>query len=113
MANPASSRRTFLRTAVAATGLAAVGSAAVRAASSGRLHVACNQYPWGTFYARQKRDFNKQLDAGLAEVRASGLDGFEPGVGGLSQIEGMVPLLQKHGLEMRSLYVNSTLHEAK
>jgi inosose dehydratase len=48
----------------------------------------------------------------LAEVKASGNDGFEPGVGGLEQIEPMLPLLKKHGLEMRSLYVNSTLHDA-
>ena len=33
-------------------------------------------------------------------------------MGGLQQIEQMMPLLKKHGLEMRSLYVNSTLHEA-
>jgi inosose dehydratase len=33
-------------------------------------------------------------------------------VGGLQQIEQMTPLLKKHGLEMRSLYVNSTLHDA-
>ena len=74
--------------------------------------MACNQYPWGTFYARQKKDFNALLDSGLAEVKASGNDGFEPGVGGLQQIEQMMPLLKKHGLQMRSLYVNSTLHEA-
>jgi inosose dehydratase len=83
----------------------------MKAAGSGRLHVACNQYPWGTFYARQKRNFDALLDTGLAEVKASGNDGFEPGVGGLQQIEQMTPLLKKHGLEMRSLYVNSTLHE--
>jgi len=112
MTNQISSRREFLRTAAVATGLAAVAPAAVPAASAGKLHVACNQYPWGTFYARQKKDFNASLDSGLAEVKASGLDGFEPGVGGLKQIEGMASLLRKHGLEMRSLYANSTLHEA-
>jgi inosose dehydratase len=115
MANQGSSRREFLRTTVTAAGLAAVGAGAaggMRAAQPGGLHVACNQYPWGTFYGREKKDFNKLLDAGLAEVKASGLDGFEPGVGGLAQIEPMIPLLKKHGLEMRSLYVNSTLHLA-
>ncbi|OHB63563.1 MAG: xylose isomerase [Planctomycetes bacterium RBG_13_60_9] len=119
MTNRTSSRREFLGGTVLATGLAAavpgVMGAVARAGASGangKLHVACNQYPWGTFYARQKKDFNASLDAGLAEVKASGIDGFEPGVGGLQQIEQMVPVLKKHGLEMRSLYVNSTLHEA-
>jgi len=114
MVNGASSRREFLRDMAVTAGLAAAGPAlgAAARAASGRLHVACNQYPWGTFYSRQKKDFNALLDSGLAEVKASGNDGFEPGVGGLQQIEQMTPLLKKHGLEMRSLYVNSTLHEA-
>ncbi len=115
MANGTSSRREFLRGMVVTTGLAAVTPAAMSAvarAGAGKLHVACNQYSWSVFYAREKKDFNVSLDAGFADVAASGIDGFEPGVGGLAQIEPMVPLLKKHGLEMRSLYVNSTLHEA-
>jgi inosose dehydratase len=111
MANQVSSRREFLKETVLATALAGAMTGAAQA-GSGRLHVACNQYPWGTFYAREKKDFNALLDPGLVEVKASGNDGFEPGVGGLDQIEQMVPLLKKHGLEMRSLYVNSTLHDA-
>jgi len=111
MANQVSSRREFLQDTVLATALAGVVTGTVKA-GPGRLHVACNQYPWGTFYSREKKDFNALLDSGLAEVKASGNDGFEPGVGGLQQIEQMAPLLKKHGLEMRSLYVNSTLHDA-
>ncbi len=111
MANQVSSRREFLRGTVMAATMASVVTATAKA-GAGKLHVACNQYPWGTFYAREKKDFNKLLDTGLAEVKASGNGGFEPGVGGLQQIEQMVPLLKKHGLEMRSLYVNSTLHDA-
>jgi len=115
MANRTSSRREFLRDTVLASGLAAAMpgvTGAVAKAGSGRLHVACNQYSWSVFYAREKKDFNTSLDAGFADVAASGIDGFEPGVGGLQQIEEMAPPLKKHGLEMRSLYVNSTLHEA-
>ena len=111
MADQGSSRREFLKDTVLAAAMAGAMTAVTKA-GSGTLHVACNQYPWGTFYARQKKDFNALLDSGLAEVKASGNDGFEPGVGGLAQIEEMMPLLKKHGLQMRSLYVNSTLHEA-
>ena len=111
MAHQVSSRREFLKETMLATAMAGAMTGVART-DSGRLHVACNQYPWGTFYAREKKDFNTLLDAGLAEVKASGNDGFEPGVGGLQQIEQMVPLLKKHELEMRSLYVNSTLHDA-
>jgi inosose dehydratase len=99
---------------LAATGTAAKAErgAAGGGGAGGKLHVACNQYSWSVFYQREGKDFNAALDAGLTDVKASGLDGFEPGVGGLEQIDAIVPLLKKHGLEMRSLYVNSTLHEA-
>jgi len=114
MVSRTSSRREFLRSMVATTGLATAGTAVVSPvarAGSRKLHVACNQYSWSVFYAREKKDFNASLDGGFADVAASGIDGFEPGVGGLAQIEPMIPLLKKHGLEMRSLYVNSTLHD--
>ena len=83
----------------------------VARADGDRLHVACNQYSWLVFYSREKKDFNASLDAGLAEVAASGIDGFEPGVDGLDQLDRLLPWLKKHGLQMQSLYVNSTLHE--
>jgi inosose dehydratase len=113
MGQTAWSRREFLRDMVLTTGVAVVPGVvkAAAPAAADKLHVACNQYSWTVFYQRQGKDFNQALDAGLADVAASGLDGFEPGVAGLEQIGQIVPLLKKHGLEMRSLYVNSTLHE--
>ena len=57
MANQVSSRREFLRDTVLTTALAGMMTGAAQA-GAGRLHVACNQYPWGTFYAREKKDFN-------------------------------------------------------
>lgn len=79
---------------------------------SGKLHLACNQYPWTVFYARDNRDFNKELNKGLGEVTASGFDGYEPLANNPEELDRLGPLLKKHGLEMRSLYVNSTLHES-
>jgi len=114
MIDPISSRRRFLQDMMLTLPLAAaVPANAARTArvAGGKLHVSCNQYPWAVFYGREGRDFGASLDGALAEVAASGIDGFEPGVGGLQQVEKIAPLLKKHGLEMRSLYVNSTLHE--
>jgi len=68
-------------------------------------------YPWIVFYQRDGRDFNKELDKGLAEVAASGVDGFEPIINSPPDVDKLAPLLKKHGLQMRSLYVNSTLHD--
>jgi len=78
---------------------------------SGKLHLACNQYPWTTFYARDNRDFNQELDKGLSEVAASRFDGYEPLTNNPQEFDQFGPLLKKHGLEMRSLYINSVLHE--
>jgi inosose dehydratase len=107
------SRRRFLKEMTLTGGVIIVGTGAseARQASRNKLHLACNQYPWTVFYRRDNRDFNKELDAGLGELVASNLDGYEPLAGTPQQIEQLAPLLKKHGLEMRSLYVNSTLHE--
>ncbi len=114
MAQRQATRREFLSDAVVKTGALAVSpillSSAARARSEG-LHVACNSYSWSVFYGREGRDFNKALDTGLADVAASGLDGFEPGAGNPGEIDRLAPLLEKHKLQMRSLYVNSLLHE--
>ena len=80
---------------------------------SGKLHLACNQYPWTVFYARDNRDFNQELDKGLSEVAASRFDGYEPLANNPEELDRLGPLLKKHGLEIRSLYVNSILHESE
>ena len=105
-------RRRFLkRTALAAGSALVAGGAVERAAAAERrkLHLACNHYPWIVFYRRENRDFNASLDAGLGEVATSGMDGFEPIVNAPDEIDRLAPLLKKHSLEMRSLYVNSVL----
>lgn len=75
-----------------------------------KLHLATNAYSWQVFYQREGKDFNASLETGFADVAASGLNGFEPGAGGPEVVERMVPLLKQHGLELRSVYVNSSLH---
>ncbi len=80
-------------------------------AAARRLRLACNQYPWFTFYQREGRDWSADLDAALSEVAQSGIPGFEPLMSSPAQLQRLAPLLEKYGLEMRSLYVNSTLHE--
>ena len=114
MSNNRISRREFLRDVGLAGGAMWIGAPAVIGAESrgtGDLHLACNQYPWTTFYGRESRDFNADLDSGLREVAASGMDGYEPLASAPGEIDRLAPLLKKYGLEMRSLYVNSILHE--
>ena len=96
----------------------AAGAAAVRSQSSmaaepenGGLHLASNQYSWLTFYKRDGRDFFSDLGANLADLKTCALDGYEPIINNPDDVDTLVPLLRKQGLEMRSIYVNSTMHE--
>ena len=107
-------RRKFVQNLALAGGSIVMGAKTVGAAkrkSPSKLHLACNQYPWLVFYQRDNRNFNEELDKGLGELASSGMDGYEPLVNNPQEIDRLGPLLKKHGLEMRSLYVNSTLHE--
>jgi inosose dehydratase len=101
------SRRRFLKSAAAAAATAPL----VAARSGDPGHVATNQYPWLTFYQRDGRDLPGELDAALGEVAAAGLQGWEPLVESPGDVDLLAPLLAKHGLEVRSAYVNSVLHD--
>jgi inosose dehydratase len=105
-------RRRFLQASAAAAVAAPLAGRYAPAADSG-LHVACNQFCWLNMYRRQNKDFNADLDAGLAEVKRSGMDGLEAMLGSPAAAATMLPLLKKHGLEMRSFYSGATLHEAE
>ncbi|RME93753.1 MAG: sugar phosphate isomerase/epimerase, partial [Verrucomicrobia bacterium] len=63
------------------------------------------------YFGRDGRRFGEELDAHLTEVARCGLDGLEPTAGSPEDAKRMGEGLRKAGLEMRSLYVNSTLHE--
>ena len=99
-------RRTFLTT----TALAAVS--ATSCADSRKLHLATNTYPWGTFATREGREFVQHTDELFARIASTGLTGYEPNIRAIAEFDGLAERLQKHGLEMRSLYVNSLLHDA-
>lgn len=107
---PRTTRRRFLRTAAAAVVTAPLITRPALGGES-KLHVACNQFCWINMYRRHGKDFNADLDAGLAEVKRSGMDGLEAMLGNPAAAEQMIPLLKKHGLEMRSFYSGATLHD--
>ncbi len=107
------SRRNFLSAAAVIGGVTAVSVRSSAESKTGKgLHIASNEYSWTVFYARENRDFKKSLDEGLRDVAQAGINGLEPFCEKPEEVERIAPLLKKHGLEMRSLYVNSTLHEA-
>jgi inosose dehydratase len=101
-------RRHFLA-ALPVVGLATTGLAR----ADRPLHIATNQYPWLTFFGRDKRSWDRDLTGSVADVARAGLLGLEPIATSVEQIKTLAPILKKHDLQMRSLYVNSTLHERK
>lgn len=107
------SRREFVKNITLVGGAMVVGAKTSIAHQHGQneIHLACNQYSWTVFYRRDNRDFNKELDVGLGELAGCNLDGYEPLANNPQEIERIATLLKKHHLEIRSLYVNSTLHE--
>ncbi len=108
MSDRSLSRRDFLGTTAFAA--ATVAGLPTSALAESKLHLASNQYPWFTFYRRDGRDFNADLDASLAEFASTGLDGFEPLLAGPADLDRLAPLLNKHKLQMRSFYMNVLLH---
>lgn len=107
------SRRDFVQGVAVTAGVVLGRLSAAEASATKKLHLSTNSYPWQTFYRRAGRDYGAHMDTVLAEVAAAGLDGFEGGAGTPDELDQLCRLLKKHGLEMRSLYVNSTLHDPK
>jgi inosose dehydratase len=99
-------RRSFL----AATA-AVVASSSARSAHAAPAHVATNTYPWTTFAARDGGAFPLHADASLAAIASAGLRGYEPIIESADEVAPLAPRLKAHGLEMRSIYVNSRLHD--
>jgi len=89
---------------------ATLGSAAEVMSHQG-LHVATNSYPWGTFAKRENQGFKLFSDEALEAVSSAGVQGYEGIFSSPEDFAGLGARLKAHGLEMRSLYVNSTLHD--
>lgn len=100
-------RRTFV-THSALTALVST-SHAIQADHS--MHLSTNTYPWGTFAKREGRTFTLHSDEALAEVASTGINGYEPSITRLEEFDGLGARLKAHGLEMRSIYVGTALHD--
>lgn len=100
-------RRQFIvmSTAVASS------SSNTRADAVSTMHIATNTYPWGTFARRDGQTFKPHTDEALAAIASSGITGYEPAVKSPDELDGLGSRLKSHGLEMRSLYVGSLLHD--
>ncbi len=104
-------RRTFLTAAGVLSASALLSKTLNKAAAfDTKFSIGCNQYSWHTFYERQGKSWTKDLDASLTDFASSGIKCYEPSVGNKEELQTLLPLVKNHGLEIRSLYINSTLH---
>ena len=79
--------------------------------ATGEPHIATNTYPWLTFAQRANRDFESHADQLLSDISATGIAGYEPIVNNAKEFSGLEQRLKSQDLEMRSIYVNSVLHD--
>jgi len=103
-------RRRFIETLAASGAVLFTDSATASAPKA--PPISSNQYAWITFYNRDKRDWNADLDASLGEYVKSGLTAYEPSFSNVEEVKRLAPLLKKHNLTMPSAYVGSVLHDA-
>lgn len=104
-------RRHFMEI-LATTGAALFTDSAIASGSKNPSPISCNQYAWITFYNRDKRDWNANLDASLSEYVKSGFTAYEPSFSNVEEVKRLAPLLKKYNLTMPSAYVGSVLHDA-
>ena len=105
-------RRRFTRVAVCSAALPVLSQLREAAGAGGQsAHIATNTYPWMTFARREKKPFMAHSDQLLADIASTGIVGYEPIVETASELDGLGQRLDKHRLQMRSIYVNSVLHE--
>lgn len=107
-------RRHFLTSLTALTGAALLPD--VTSVQSNTIAktwpISCNAYTWGTFYAREKKQWMADPDASLSEYVKTGLAAYEPSFTNADEVKKIAPYLTKYQLAMPSLYVNSSLHRA-
>lgn len=80
--------------------------------NSGTTHpLSTNVYPWMTFYLREGKEFEADFPKSIAEVRQSGVNYYESNLKSLEFVYTLSDELEKQGVGIQSVYVNSDLWE--
>ena len=110
-----SDRRSFLKgVGGVAAGVSIAGTSQTMHAASSKDSItkhplSTNVYPWMTFYRREGVEFEADLARAISEVKKSGADHYEPNLKSLEFVDTLSNELQKQGVGMQSVYVNSDL----
>jgi inosose dehydratase len=88
--------------------------AAIRSVSGqAPFPISCNSYNWHTFYKRVGKVWGQDIDADIRHFAETGIPALEPNIESVAMGRTMLEALTKYKISMPSIYVNSTLHEAK
>ncbi len=79
--------------------------------ASAVLPISCNGYNWITFYARSGKKWGENWDECLAEFSLTKIPALEPSVNNVSELNAMIPYLDKYQIRIPSIYVGSVMHE--
>jgi inosose dehydratase len=76
------------------------------------LPISCNTYNWDTFAWREgNKSWTENPEANLAQFKETGIKAIEFGLPNFDYAKRLMPLLRQNGIQMPSVYVNSTLHK--
>ena len=108
------SRRNFIKT----TGLFGVGMMANPLSSmsdteNGVLDVACQTYTWYSYYNRENKVWEKDVPSSFADLKKAGFKGYEPSFKDTGHVSKLTSHLSTHHVAVKSMYVNSLLHDEK
>jgi inosose dehydratase len=104
-----SNRREFLKKTVATSALPFISSDWLGQATP-RFPISSNSYNWFTFYQRLGKTWGQDWDACMAAYAQTGLQAYEGNFNTVEEVNNLAPYLKKYGVQLPSLYVNSTLH---
>jgi len=75
--------------------------------------IACQHYTWFSFLKREGVSWEEDLDKSFALFLKSGLAVYEPSFKDADQVAPLQKAAGRKGIGVKSMYVNSTLHEEK
>ena len=75
------------------------------------LQVSCQHYTWLTYFRREGREWEKNMDDVVKALKEVGLTGYEPSFTNPEHVDKLKTPLTKSGIQAKSMYVNSWLHE--
>jgi inosose dehydratase len=106
------SRRSFITTAAGATAATLLSRSLKASTAPVKPLFSSNSYSWLTFYNRAGKEWMADAEACIAAYATTGLNCYEPGVTTVGEVQKLGPLLKKNQIELRSIYVGTTLHQA-